>query len=135
MQFNAKFTTRKISSADDFAIGCHFHFDNYINKVQGVFDAGRRRLQLKATYRNLSVGLKACLLRLCQNVTIIHGFKCVCVTFYSFLTRSASIKSFRKTPDVIFHLITNIRVCQWAQAQVRICRSRHESGDGGSVLA
>ena len=74
MQFNAKFTTRKISSADDFAIGCHFHFDNYINKVQVVFDAGRRRLQLKATYRNLSVGLKACLLQLCQNVTIIHGF-------------------------------------------------------------
>ena len=70
-----QFITHKLSSADDFVIGCHFYFHNYVNKVQVVF--GRRRLQLKATYRNLSVGLKACLLQLCQNVTIIHGFNCV----------------------------------------------------------
>ena len=47
----------------------------------------------------------------------------------------ASIKSFRKTPDVIFHLITNIRLCQRTLAQVRIRGSAHESCDRGSVLA
>ena len=46
----------------------------------------------------------------------------------------ASIKSFRKTPDVIFHLITNILGCQRTVAQVRIRASRHESGYRGSVL-
>ena len=48
----------------------------------------------------------------------------------------ASIKSFGKTPDVIFHLITNILGCQWTRvAQVRIRGSAHESCDRGSVLA
>ena len=70
-----QFITHKLSSADDSVIGCHFYFHNYVNKVQVVF--GRRRLQLKATYRNLSVGLKACFLQLCQNITIIHSVNCV----------------------------------------------------------
>ena len=44
-------------------------------------------------------------------------------------------KSIRKTPDVIFHLIANKRVCQRTVAQVRIRGSAHESCDRGSVLA
>ena len=47
----------------------------------------------------------------------------------------ASIKSIWKTPDVIFHLITNNIGCQWNLAQVRIRGSAHESCDRGSVLA
>ena len=47
----------------------------------------------------------------------------------------ASIKSFRKTPDVILHLSTNTMLCQRTPAQVRIRGSSHESCDRGSVLA
>ena len=52
-----------------------------------------------------------------------------------FLNRSAGIKSFRKTPDVIFDLITNNMMCQRTHAQVRICLCVHERCDRGSARA
>ena len=51
------------------------------------------------------------------------------------LTRSASIKSFRKTPDESFHLVKNMIVCQRTLAQVRIRCSALESCDHGLILA
>ena len=46
----------------------------------------------------------------------------------------ASIKSFRLTPNVSFHLLTHIRVCQRTLAQVRVRGSLYQSKDDISPI-
>ena len=46
----------------------------------------------------------------------------------------ASIKSFRPTPNVSFHLLTYIRVLQWTFAQVRVRGSLYQSKDDISSI-